>query len=121
MELAKNDLFSIVKEIIIQSRLKVYRAANSELIESYRQIGKLIVEDEQQGKARADYGKSTLKNLSQQLTLEFGKGFDERNLRNIRSFFKAFPIWYALRTELSWTHYRLLSQIANLKPSAFYL
>ncbi|MCX2584262.1 DUF1016 N-terminal domain-containing protein [Pedobacter sp. MR22-3] len=104
MELAKSDLFSIVKKIIIRSRLKVYRAANAELSESYWQIDKLIIEDEQEDKARADYGKSTLKNLSRQLTLEFGKGFDESNLRNIRSFFKAFPICNALRTELSWIH-----------------
>ncbi|MFD2288347.1 DUF1016 family protein [Pedobacter petrophilus] len=121
MELSKSDLFSIVKEIIIQSRLKVFRAANSALLESYWQIGKLIVEDEQNGKARADYGKSTLKNLSQQLTLEFGKGFDESNLRNIRSFFKAFPIRDALRHELSWTHYRLLSRIETEEKRNYYL
>ena len=100
MELSKNDLFNAIKEIINQSRLKVFRTANSALLESYWQIGKLIVEDEQQGKLRADYGKATLKNLSNQLTLEFGKGFDESNLRNIRSFYKAFPIASALRTQL---------------------
>lgn len=116
MELTTNGLFNAIREIITQSRLKVFRAANSALLESYWQIRKLIVEDEQQGKLRADYGKATLKNLSVQLTLEFGKGFDERNLNNMRSFYAAFPIWYALRTELSWTHYRLLSRFANLQP-----
>ena len=123
MELSKNELFIAVREIISQSRLKVFRAANSALLESYWQIGKLIVEDEQQGKLRATYGKETLKKLSNQLTFEFGKGFDERNLNNMRSFYSAFPIWYALRTELSWTRYRLLSRFVNpnLIPYTFNL
>jgi hypothetical protein len=105
MDLSQNHLFIAVKEIILQSRTRVFRMANSALLESYWQIGKLIIEDEQQGKQRADYGKSVLKNLSIQLTQEFGKGFDESNLRNIRSFYKAFPIRDSLRHELSWTHY----------------
>ncbi|SDD95921.1 DUF1016 N-terminal domain-containing protein [Pedobacter soli] len=101
MESTTNKLFTSIREIINQSRLKVFRAANSALLESYWQIGKLIVEDEQQGKLRADYGKATLKNLSAQLSAEFGKGFDESNLRNIRSFYNSFPIRDALRHELS--------------------
>ncbi|WP_025143914.1 YhcG family protein [Pedobacter jeongneungensis] len=121
MELSKNELFNAIKQIISQSRLKVFRAANSALLESYWQIGKLIIEDEQQGKLRAAYGKETLKNLSTQLTLEFGKGFDERNLNNMRSFYSAFPIWYALRTELSWTHYRLLSRLDSEEKRKFYI
>jgi len=86
MELTQNNLFSAIKEVIVQSRLKVFLAANSALLESYWQIGKLIVEDELQGKSRADYGKETLKSLSKQLTLEFGKGFDYTNHTNIRNF-----------------------------------
>lgn len=121
MELSKNELFDAIKAIISQSRLKVFRAANSALLESYWQIGKLIVEDEQQGKLRATYGKETLKKLSNQLTFEFGKGFDERNLNNMRSFYSAFPIWYALRTELSWTHYRLLSRLDSDEKRKFYM
>jgi len=121
MELSKNELFNAIKEIISQSRLKVFRAANSALLESYWQIGKLIVEDEQQGKLRAEYGAATLRILSNQLTLEFGKGFDERNLNNMRSFYSAFPIWYALRTELSWTHYRLLSRLDSEEKRKFYI
>ena len=121
MELSKNELFNAIKEIISQSRLKVFRAANSALLESYWQIGKLIVEDEQQGKLRAEYGAATLRTLSNQLTLEFGKGFDESNLRNIRSFYKSFPIRDILRHELSWTHYRLLSRFAIPKPYTFSL
>lgn len=121
MELTQNNLFSAIKEVIIQSRLRVFRAANSALLESYWQIGKLIVEDELQGKSRADYGKGTLRKLSKQLTLEFGKGFDDSNLRNIRAFYKAFPIRDALRHELSWTHYRLLSRLESDEKRTFYI
>lgn len=120
MELSKNELFIAVREIISQSRLKVFRATNSVLLESYWQIGKLIVEDEQQGKLRAEYGAATLKILSKHLTLKFGKGFDESNLRNIRSFYKSFPIRDAVRHELSWTHYRLLSSFGISKPYTLY-
>ncbi len=73
----------------------------------------MIIEDEQGGKEKAEYGKALLKNLSKELTLEFGKGFDESNLRNMRNFYLAFPIWDAVRTELSWTHYRIISRIEN--------
>ncbi|MDP5201487.1 YhcG family protein [Flavobacterium sp. DG2-3] len=114
-------LFSEIKEIILQSRQRVFRMANSALLETYWEIGKLIVEAEQKGKDRADYGKSTLKNLANQLTVEFGKGFDERNLNNMRAFYKAFPIWNALRTELSWTHYRLLSRLNSNEKIKYYL
>jgi predicted nuclease of restriction endonuclease-like (RecB) superfamily len=121
MELEKTDLLFSVKEIILQSRQRVYRMVNSVLLETYWQIGKLIVEDEQQGNLKATYGKGTLKNLAHQLTLEFGKGFDERNLNNMRSFYKSFPIWNALRTELSWTHYRLLSRLETEEKRMYYL
>lgn len=116
-----NQLYNSVKELILVARQKVFRMANSSLLETYWQIGKLIVEDEQQGNTKAQYGKSTLKNLSQTLTLEFGKGYDESNLRNIRSFYKAFPIRDALRHELSWTHYRLLSRLDSGQKRDYYL
>jgi predicted nuclease of restriction endonuclease-like (RecB) superfamily len=77
----------------------------------YWQIGHSIIEDEQEGYAKAAYGKAVLKNLAQQLTIEFGKGFDERNLNNMRAFYIAFPIWNAVRTELSWTHYRIICRL----------
>ena len=121
MEISEDSLFQSVKEIIRQSREKVFRIANSTLLLTYWQIGKLIVEDEQQGKERAEYGKYTLKNLSQKLTLEFGKGFDESNLRNMRSFYQTFPICDALRHELSWTHYRLLFKIDNIQKINYYI
>jgi predicted nuclease of restriction endonuclease-like (RecB) superfamily len=121
MEIQNNSIYQSIKEIIILSRQRVYRMANSALLETYWQIGKVIVEDEQQGKTKAVYGKATLKNLSTQLTREFGKGFDERNLNNMRAFYHAFPIWNALRTELSWTHYRLLSRVDTEQKRTYYL
>lgn len=121
MEISEDSLFQSVKKIIRQSREKVFRIANSTLLFTYWQIGKLIIEDEQQGKERAEYGKYTLKRLSQKLTLEFGKGFDESNLRNIRSFYHVFPICDALRHILSWTHYRLLIRLDNVDKMNYYI
>jgi len=121
MEISEDSLFLSVKEIINQSRERVFRVANSTLLLTYWQIGQLIVEDEQQGKERAEYGKFVLKNLSKKLTFEFGKGFDESNLRNMRSFFQAFPIRDAVRHELSWTHYRLLLRQETEHKKIYYL
>jgi len=121
MEIAQNHLFSTIKEVILQARQRVYRMVNSSLLETYWQIGRLIVEDEQRGKARADYGKNTLITLAQQLTNEFGKGFDESNLRNMRSFYRVFPICDTLRHELSWSHYRLLIRLDSEEKRQYYL
>jgi predicted nuclease of restriction endonuclease-like (RecB) superfamily len=117
----KNNLFLTIKEIIIESRSRTFRMVNAALIETYWHIGKTIVEDEQNGKERADYGKNVLKTLAKQLTEEFGKGFDDSNLRNMRAFYKAFPICDTLRHELSWSHYRLLSRIDNNDKRQYYL
>jgi predicted nuclease of restriction endonuclease-like (RecB) superfamily len=117
----QSSLFSEVKSVILQSRMRVFRMANSSLLQTYWEIGRLIIEDEQDGKKRAIYGKGVLKNLANQLTFEFGKGFDERNLNNMCAFYKSFPIWNALRTELSWTHYRLLSRLDSQEKRQYYL
>lgn len=121
MEIYEDSLFQSVKELIIQSREKMFRVANSTLLLTYWQIGKLIVEDEQKGKERAEYGKYTLKNLSKRLTLEFGKGFDYTNLSNMRKFYTVFPIVDALRQQLSWTHYRLLIKLDNNQKINYYI
>lgn len=107
----QNQLYTEISLVVSQAKQRVYQNSNKILLQMYWQIGKLIVEDEQKGKAKAIYGKETLKNLSKLLTIEFGKGFDERNLNNIRAFYNAFPIWNAVRTELSWTHYRIISRL----------
>jgi len=107
------SLFSSIKDIVVQAKQVAYRNSNNILLNMYWQIGKLIVEDEQGGKEKAIYGKAVLKNLSKQLTAEFSRGFDERNLNNIRAFHLAFPIWNAVRTELSWTHYQIISRVTD--------
>ena len=121
MNLVNEIFFNSIREVILISRQKVYRSVNFVLLETYWNIGKLIIEEEQQGKIRAVYGANVLKNMSKELTLEFGKGFDERNLNNMRAFYNAFPIWNALRTELSWTHYRIISRINSEEKRTFYL
>ena len=79
------------------------------------------MEYEQGGAARAGYGKGLLAALAESLTRRFGKGFDERNLRNMRDFFQMFPIRNALRSELSWTHYRLLQRVADQPARLWYM
>lgn len=114
-------LLDNIREVITHTRGTVYTAINSAMVQSYWEIGCLIVEEEQNGQARAQYGKQLLKQLSQHLSQEFGKGFDERNLRNMRSFYLVLPNWNAVRTELSWTHYRLLIRIENEQAREWYI
>lgn len=121
MENQNNNIYLSIREVITLARQRVYRMANSALLETYWQIGKIIVEDEQKGKSKAEYGKATLKNLATQLTLEFGKGFDDSNLRNMRAFYMAFPIRDTLRHELSWSHYRQLSRLDSEQKRNYYL
>ncbi len=108
-----SHLFESIAAVIQEARKTAYKSNNSILLNMYWEIGKLIVEDEQGGRQKAEYGKAVLKKLSIRLSLEFGKGFEERNLNNIRAFYLAFPIWNAVRTELSWTHYRIISRVEN--------
>ena len=84
-------------------------------------IGRLIVEDEKKGNSRAKYGKKQLQYISDTLTREFGKGFDARNLRNMRQFYQLFPIWNAVSTKLSWTHYRRLMRIEKREVREWYI
>ena len=121
MEITNINLINSVKDVIIQSRQRVFRMVNATLIDTYWNIGKLIIEDEQNGNSKATYGKATLKNLSKELTFEFGKGFDYTNLTNMRNFYFAFPILDALRQQLSWTHYRLLSRVDSDEKRNYYL
>ena len=115
-----NLLASQVAQIIREARQTTYRAVNFTMVLAYWNIGKLIVEDELHWE-RADYGKAVLRNLSQRLTKEFGKGFDESNLRYMRLFYKTFPICDTLRHELSWSHYRRLISVENSEARLWYM
>jgi len=116
-----NNLFLSIVNIVVEARKTAYRNNNSILLKMYWEIGKIIIEQEQGGNLKATYGKSILKNLSNQLSQELGNGFDERNLNNMRAFYNAFPIWNALRTELSWTHYRIISRIESQEQRLQYI
>lgn len=114
-------LITDIAQIIEQARGQVRQSINTAMVESYWQIGRLIVEHEQNGEARAEYGKQQLQYLSKQLTEQFGKGFDVGNLRNMRQFYLTYPIHDALRSELSWTHYRCLMRIENPQARDWYV
>ncbi len=115
------DLLTSLRALIEQSRQQVLRAVDSVQVQTCWHIGRHIVEFEQQGHDRAAYGSRLLPDLASRLTLDFGKGFDERNLRHMRAFYQAFPIWGAVRTELSWTHYRLLLRVQSEQARKWYV
>jgi hypothetical protein len=113
-------IYQQIREVLIQARSRTLQVANTEMVASYWQIGRLIVEEEQRGETRAVYGKGLIKELSGKLSAEFGRGFDKSNLWNMRAFFISFPKIDALRRELSWTHYRLLLRVEKPEARAFY-
>lgn len=110
-----------LKVLISTARQQVIRHVDTVQVQTYWHIGQHIVQFEQGGSTRAAYGKHLLVALATQLSAEFGKGFDERSLRHMRSFFLCFPIWGAVRSELSWTHYRLLTRIDSEAARAWYV
>ncbi len=120
-EIIKDNFYNSIKEVLEAARSNIYRVVNFAMVEAYWNIGKLIVEEEQRGKKRAEYGKFLIKELSGKLTEDFGTGFTERNVRNMRAFYLTFPIWHAVRAELTWTHYRLLLKVEKEKARDFYL
>ena len=109
-------LRGIVEEIcgiIAGARARAVRTVETERALMYWQIGRVIVEEEQAGKDRAEYGSFLLQSLADELQPQFGSGFSRRQLERYRQFYRMFPIASALRTELSWTHYKIL--IRNVK------
>lgn len=116
-----NDLVQNIRNLLITARNQVVQTVNSVMVQTYWNIGKIIVEDEQKGETRAEYGKKQLEIISQTLTEEFGKGFDTRNLRNMRQFYMIFSNWNAVSTKLSWTHYRTLIRIENPQSRDWYI
>lgn len=129
-ELINKDLFLKIAELLQAARQNIVRTVNQTMVYTYFEIGRMIVEDAQQGKGKAQYGKQVLKELSKQLTAEFGKGFSVQNLENMRKFY----LLYAQETKsqspirisengniaLSWTHYLVLIRIENPDERSFY-
>jgi predicted nuclease of restriction endonuclease-like (RecB) superfamily len=147
-----NKTYSTIRSILDNARSKVYRTVNFVMVQAYWNIGKIIVEEEQKGKDKAKYGSYLIKELSKKLTTDFGKGFSEQSLRNMRQFYNCFSIrsalrsklektkkqhlthtelvngnnelrakHSALRSELSWTHYKLLIRVENPKAREWYM
>ena len=113
-----------IKQILAQARQKSYQAVNSAMVEAYWLIGKRIVEEEQNGKERADYGKEIIKNISNEMTLEFGKGFSKRTVWEIRQFYTTFPDFSIVRTlsaQLSWSHFQRIAKVQNEQARIYYL
>ena len=116
-----DKLLGQLRTLIQRSRQQALRAVDVVQVRTCWEVGKHIVEFEQGGSERAQYGANLLVRLAERLSTEFGKGFDERNLRNMRAFYQVFPIWNAVRSELSWTHYRLLLRVDDAQVRTWYV
>lgn len=126
MNLSKSNKNYIleIKEILSNARKRAYSAVNSAMVEAYWNIGKRIVEEEQDGKERAEYGKEIIKKLSKELTTEFGKGFSERTLWEIKQFYLIFIDFEKLRTVcavLKWSHIKLIMRVSNKDAQQWYI
>lgn len=115
-----NPIFEEIRGLITTSRNRVYSAINTEMLNLYWNIGKIIMEI-QRGNERANYGDAVLEKLSEKLTNEFGKGFSARNLERMRKFYKCFSISTTLSSKLSWSHYLELIKIEECSKRQFYL
>ena len=116
-----NPFYQSIRQIILESRQKIAQTINFAMVETYWLVGKHIVEEEQNGKHRAEYGKEQIKELAEKLTQEFGSGFDRSNLLRMKNFHSLFPIRDTLCHELSWSHYRNLLRLKNPKAREFYI
>ncbi|MBL7975985.1 MAG: hypothetical protein JNJ85_13805, partial [Candidatus Kapabacteria bacterium] len=124
---AHQSLYQKIHELLLDSKQNIVRSVNSTMVYTYYEIGRMIVEDEQQGKHRAEYGKQVLEFLSQQLSQSFGRGFSVVNLRQMRAFYQTYSIQQTVSAELkekrftlSWSHYLMLMRIENPDERSFY-
>ncbi|WP_314294495.1 PDDEXK nuclease domain-containing protein [Fusobacterium periodonticum] len=120
----KKDIYEEIHDLLYNARQNIISNINSTMTKTYFLIGKRIVEEEQDGNKRAEYGKKLIKTLSEKLTKEFGKGFSETNLEQMRKFFKVYGIPQTLSEEfqfnLSWSHYLILMRIKDINARNFY-
>jgi hypothetical protein len=117
----EKTFFADIKGILAKARSRAYAVANSEMLNAYWTVGKRISEQELKGARKAQYGSFIIRELSVQLIQEFGKGFDERELRRMRQFYLYFPDLTDFRSELTWTHYRYLLRIENSQIRTWYM
>ncbi|NME66579.1 PDDEXK nuclease domain-containing protein [Flammeovirga aprica] len=116
-----NNIIQNIKELIRNAQNNAVRAVNAERVLLYWNIGKYIVEEEQHGKEKAEYGKYLIKTLASELQKDFGSGFSSRQLELCRQFFVTFPIANTLRSQLSWSQYKLLLRIDNEDKRLYYI
>lgn len=114
------ELYNRVREILESARKRVARSVNSEMVQAYWLVGQAIVEQEQQGQSRADYGEKLIVSLAEKMKVEGFKGFQSRNLWRMRDFYLKFPKVNAVRSQLSWTHYRLLLKVFSDAGRSYY-
>lgn len=117
---SSNSLYTQVSELIQEARKQVVSQVNTALLATYWNVGRLIVEDEQNSEHRAEYGKQVLKELSKRLTEAFGKGFSRANLQWMRLLYIKYPICQTLSSKLSWSHYCELLSISDDAKRSFY-
>ncbi|MGM9837479.1 MAG: YhcG family protein [Paludibacteraceae bacterium] len=117
----EEQLFAQIKQMLDNARRQIAHAVNSTTVEAYWQVGKYIVEYEQAGKNRAEYGKGVISNLSRRLMAEYGGGFTVPNLKFMRQFYLCYPKGYAVRSQLSWTHWRALLKVQNEDARNYYI
>lgn len=115
-------LYSQIASILEQNRKSIAVAVNTAMVRTYYEIGRSIVENEQKGNVRAEYGKEVLKNLSARLTANYGKGFSTTNLKQMRDFYLTYQIGQTVSDQfvLSWSHYLFLMRIDNPDERKFY-
>ena len=116
----RKDVYSSIKELMDNARNRVAREVNNILIQTYWEIGRIIIEEEQGNSERAEYGKQLITDLSKKLTKEYGKGFSKSNLFNMRNFYLCFPIFQTVSGKLSWSHYCELLSISDEQKRSFY-
>lgn len=116
-----NNIYSLIRKTLVKAREDSYSYVNFQMVNAYWHIGRIIVEEEQKGADRADYGKYLIKELSSMLNKEFGEGFNESNLRYMRQFYSTFRNRHALSDKLTWTHYRVLLRLDKESARRFYM
>jgi predicted nuclease of restriction endonuclease-like (RecB) superfamily len=118
----KNNLYNQISELLSIARKNVLQSVNRTMTKTHFEIGRLIVEEEQNGKQRAEYGKQLITDLSRELTTNYGKGFSATNLKQMRSFFLTYSKGQTVSDEfkLSWSHYLMLMRLDNPEERNFY-
>ena len=115
-----NNFISDIRGIIETAKINAVRSVDFQRVVMYWRMGERIVVEEQQGKARAEYGSYLLQNLAKELEPEYGNGFTVRQLERARQFYRTFPIASALRSQFNWYQYKLLIQIDDPDKREYY-